>query len=546
MVVAALVVCASTPADARNPDAILHERIPPDPREDVALSISLDGDLPAAIDTPSGIVPAPDPQKPPDTPAPYAPKAKDSELGHAFHPDPNTQKPDALAYDEPFNPSTAPFKRLRAYDQVQQDYSLTVENEHVKVMKTGSPATPHANEDLFYADMIVDVTPDIIKPARIPSVGPGARILRARAGVGTTDVPVTFLNDGADNWFVVSTGRSTRARLVMEIAVPRAALGGEFGDPSWAELRPGPPVPAPVSRAAHDVAKRIGIVTGMRPREIVSKMVTYFRAFHDSDDPPPATRDIYLDLALSQKGVCRHRAFAFVVTALALSIPARYIENEAHAWVEVNDGRMWRRIDLGGAGRMNRDAASTNVTYDNPSDTFSWPPGASRGQDVNPARRGNSPPPPQRTADRSPPSPADSSGRGGNGANGRGNGANGNGSSQSNRGGNGGDNMSRSNAPPDTRPATDGTLEVLDADARRGGAFHVRGVLVADGDPCAHTPVTVTLLSNNTAFPIGSVATDEHGRYDASITLNMSLAVGEYDVRAFTLGNTRCGEGTSK
>ncbi len=106
--------------------------------------------------------------------------------------------------------------------------------------------------------------------------------------------------------------------------------------------------------------------------------------------------------------------------------------------------------------------------------------------------------------------------------------------------------MSRSNTPPDTRPPTDVTLEVLDSDARRGGAFHVRGALTADGDPCADTPVTITLISNSTAFPIGSVATDEHGRYDASITLNMSLAVGEYDVRAFTLGNTRCGEGTSK
>jgi 5-hydroxyisourate hydrolase-like protein (transthyretin family) len=106
--------------------------------------------------------------------------------------------------------------------------------------------------------------------------------------------------------------------------------------------------------------------------------------------------------------------------------------------------------------------------------------------------------------------------------------------------------MSHEAAAPDTRPTTDVTLEVLDADARRGGALHVRGALTADGDPCADTPVTITLLSNNTAFPIGSVATDEHGRYDASITLNMSLSVGEYDVRAFTLGNTRCGEGTSK
>ena len=50
-----------------------------------------------------------------------------------------------------------------------------------------------------------------------------------------------------------------------------------------------------------------------------------------------------------QKGVCRHRAFAFLVTALGLGIPARMVANEAHAWVEVRGETGWQRIDLGGA-----------------------------------------------------------------------------------------------------------------------------------------------------------------------------------------------------
>ena len=73
------------------------------------------------------------------------------------------------------------------------------------------------------------------------------------------------------------------------------------------------------------------------------------RSFQDADEGPPPSRDIYLDLAMSKKGVCRHRSFAFLVTSLSLGIPTRVITNEAHAWVEVFDGRMWRRIDLGGA-----------------------------------------------------------------------------------------------------------------------------------------------------------------------------------------------------
>ena len=36
-----------------------------------------------------------------------------------------------------------------------------------------------------------------------------------------------------------------------------------------------------------------------------------------------------VDLALSKKGVCRHRAYAFTITAQGLGIPARMVMNEA-------------------------------------------------------------------------------------------------------------------------------------------------------------------------------------------------------------------------
>src|SRR5262249_33105245 len=82
--------------------------------------------------------------------------------------------------------------------------------------------------------------------------------------------------------------------------------------------------------------------------------------------PSPAgaatSGDIYMDLATGQRGVCRHRAFAFVVTAQALGLPARFVSNEVHAFVEVHVPHLgWRRVDLGGAAldlprRMTREA----------------------------------------------------------------------------------------------------------------------------------------------------------------------------------------------
>ena len=50
-----------------------------------------------------------------------------------------------------------------------------------------------------------------------------------------------MVHDGADNWFIDS-GENVSARLVLELAIPRGALGGELADPDWSAL-PSPTVP---------------------------------------------------------------------------------------------------------------------------------------------------------------------------------------------------------------------------------------------------------------------------------------------------------------
>jgi hypothetical protein len=63
--------------------------------------------------------------------------------------------------------------------------------------------------------------------------------------------------------------------------------------------------------------------------------------------------------------VCRHRAYAFVVTAQALGIPARFLQNEAHSWVEVKlPSAGFLRIDLGGAAHgLTTHGASDRPVY---------------------------------------------------------------------------------------------------------------------------------------------------------------------------------------
>ena len=535
-----LVLAGVVPAGAQRGGPVLHEPIPPDPREDIALSVALDGDLPAAINTPHGLVAAPDPAKPIGAgDAPYAPVPKSDSPGSKFRPDRDTQRPDALPYDDPFSPSTAPFKRLAAYDSVEADYTLGVRDPHTTSLAVSATPPPDGSEEQFYADLVVDLAAG--RRVRIPSVGPGTRVLRARAGVGTQDVHFTLYKDGAENWFIEGDV-TTRARLVMELSIPRAAFGGELGNPTRAELRPVSPLPDNVRAAAAQVSAKIGVTPRTPPRETITKLVAYFRAFQDSDDPPVGKGDIYLDLALQQKGVCRHRAFAFLVTALYLGIPTRMISNEAHAWVEVDDGRLWRRIDLGGAGRTLHDPLSANVPYEPPSDPFAWPQGSTRGDDLaDRARPPGSQLAPTNGGTAAPGDKGSSTRQGDAGADGNGSG---NGNGDANGNGNGGPTTSRL---PDARPGATMTMALGGSEARRGAPMPVRGDVIADGEPCGHVTVEIVLASKNAAdLPIGALATDEHGHYEGALVLPSTVPLGDYDVHARTMGDSRCGRGQTK
>lgn len=538
-------------AEAQGGGPVLHEMIPANPREDVAMGVALSGDIPAAIDTPRGLVAAPDPDRPIGSgESPYRPPADSAAPDDTFRPDRDTRRPDVLPYDDPFSPSTAPFKRLSAFDTVDANYNLLVRDAHQAPMNVSASPAPTGVEEQFFADMVVDLSPSV--KVRIPSVGPGARVLRARAGVGAEDVPIRLYRDGADNWFVEGD-TAMQVRLVMELSILRATFGGDFGNPSWGDLPPIGALPNRVTIAAPEVFAKLGLSRRLSPRDNVNKLVAYFRSFKDSDEPPSVSRDIYLDLALSQKGVCRHRAFAFMVTALALGLPTRVVVNEAHAWVEVHNGRMWRRIDLGGAGRTLHDPLSDNVPHDPPPDPFSWPQGSTPGNDLAERSRpngGGSAPggggprstpsaspsgrvphggaPGQRDADHQGDDPTDPNGPLG----------------QTQRVPDPG--ATGTAATPDDRPISVVTMTLAEGDARRGAPLRMRGQVASGGEPCGHVTVEVYLHAAEGDVAIGQLATDERGFYDGSLVLPSGLPLGDYDVRASTLGDVRCGRGRTR
>ncbi|MFO0755271.1 MAG: transglutaminase-like domain-containing protein [Byssovorax sp.] len=522
--VVVMAMAAATRADAES--SILHEFVAPDATEDVSFSATtLEGDLPAAVQTPSGLATAPDPRKAPGGDHVYSGATTDDSPDSTYEPDRDTRRPKIENYDDPFSPATAPFKRLRAYDWVDPDYALRVREKSLTALPVGG--TIGAGDEPFYGDLSVDLLPD--QPVRIPTVGPGARLLRLHAN---PEVPIEVFRDGADNWFVRGKDR-VRVHLVVEIGIPRATFGSDFADVEWSSLDALGMGSRQHDAAAQQVEQAIGVSRAMRPREAVRKMVTYFRSFAPSNEPPTGKQDIYLDLALSKKGVCRHRAFAFLVTALSLGIPTRMVVNEAHAWVEVFDGSLWHRVDLGGAAaNLDHEPDPGKPAYKPPPDPYAWPEGRDSGQDLADRNREQ----------------AASAQSGNNGNNGN------NGTSSATDGDGGTAPAASAPADPTSEPSdpqaprSDVTVTAIDSDVRRGLPLHLQGQVSQAGAPCSHLRVDVLLTGPalQSGVVVGSISTDDQGHFDGAVVIPRDFSLGDYDLLVATPGDARCAPGRTR
>ncbi len=524
---------------------VLHTYFEPDPEEDLALrATTAGGKMPAALDTPSGTVRAPDVAKEPDqSELAYGGTSTPSSVDASYRIDRDTTRPDTVSYDDPFIPAVTPFKRLYAYDSVDNSIELVVHDKNLERVTIGGHVA--SGDDQFYGDLVVDLAEDT--PVRIPSVGPGVRILAAHTN---PKVKFEVLRDGADNWFIRAPARK-RVRLVLQLAIRRASFGSDFADVGWSALaRRVPLLPAHAAQAGSEVLTKLGVSKALSPRQALLQLVQHFRAFSPSTTRPQARGiELYKELALEQKGVCRHRAYAFVITALALGLPARMARNEAHAWVEVFDGSIWHRIDLGGAaGEMQTELDPNQPVHQPPEDPFAWPEGSESGLDMAGRALG-----------------------GGNSSSGNGSSASGSGPSSQGVpqpspsavgpfGPDGG--LSAVPAPlgdvdggagvtqeeeEDPRPEAKVAMRTTTTQARRGEPIPVRGRIEADGKGCAGVRVDFALRAQDgRTIPIQSLAAGQDGSYSGSVVVPPGVDVGDYELIVSTPGDQRCGKGEAK
>jgi transglutaminase-like putative cysteine protease len=294
-------------------------------------------------------------------------------------PDGNTGPDATLHYVSVFNPDVLPFKRMSALDAVDPDYTLKIAHSALSELPVGG--TTDKSRDPFWGSVLIHLAPGQDVP--LPSVAPDMRILSYEI---TPRIAIKFEKDGADNFYVRSDESSAAGTYRLIFAAdadagyfaPALPTGGHYTPQTVAIMAPQelrPVLPDAVRKEAKRTLDRLGVDAQMDLGVVFNRLVGNFRSFQ-AKPLPPSSGNLYRDLCDSRAGVCRHRAFAFMITANALGIPTRFVENEAHAFVEVWFPYRWQRIDLGGAALRMEVSGANDKTLHRPraDDPYEKPP----------------------------------------------------------------------------------------------------------------------------------------------------------------------------
>lgn len=534
---------------------VLHDFVPSLALGDTALVIEGADDEPTGIlydgrivSAPTGAATRDEAVEAASDPAPGG--AGDAPEAPVYRPDTLTGTHTATGYYEVFTPAVAPYKRVESYDRVALDPDgtpvLTVADTTpvaLPVVGTDSVAADGRPRDRFWGSVVVDFARGA--RAKIASVSPESRILFVRTEPRTR---LRFETDSAGNHYVVALEPVTSSvRVTFLTDAPQSYFNTTApAIRTDAQLALVPRVPDALREKALRFAEEIGISPRDPLRASLDKLVEHFRAFQQSDRLPRGTGDIYLDLARGGVGVCRHRAYAFVVTALALGIPAHYLQNEAHAWVEVRLGDVgFVRIDLGGSST----AVQGHGLEDRPAyapvqqDPFPQPEEfvrsylAMQGQGSTPFSSVGE----TRATDEG--SSGSSTGDGGTNARpdpSRPSTATATGPSESPGPAAAGAGAEPGFAPPVALAVTSTHVDGGGFRVLRGRTLDLRGVVRdAQGAGLVGMRVDVYVLVAGVERRLGATVTGPDGRFEASVTVPQDLALGHHALRVRAAGDAR-------
>jgi transglutaminase-like putative cysteine protease len=521
----------------------LHQYIPDLTPDEVSLQVAAASTHGTALVNGGHVVRAPDLTHPaapqPALQAAPGDSAGMEEVGRRsprFAPDRVTSLEGTVPYYDVFTPSIAPFKRVTALDAVVLALDgvtpvLTVAQPRIRNLAVeGEQSEPpdRRPRDRFWGDVLVDFTEGARVP--LPSISPESRILVLRSA---PKLDLGVARDAADNFFLISRAGPLegQVRVTYLMDSPRMYFASEIPRvPANALAKELPPLPDSIRERGLRLARALNLTPESDLRTAITALTAHFRSFEESRTPPPNTGDVLIDLVQGKKGICRHRAYGFVVIAQSLGIVARFVQNEAHAWVEVKlPGMGFMRVDLGGSPHGLEPRGSEDKPRYQPAQPDTLPRPAAFEAAYAAAARAV-----KRTQ-----------------ATGGAGGAEGvAGSNQSYAG--------RWVKPSNTlsgAAVANGKQPihvVLDhggESIHRGASMHLHGeVLDGDGSGVASMGVEVSLGLPERAdqLYLGATTTDESGVFDAELLVPQDLPVGEYQLFVVAVGNETYAPGMAR
>lgn len=510
------------PEPTRPDEPVLHEYIPDaddlKALQQLAKSTGA-GKLPQQIPSEEGDLSRPgDTRRPKPGEKPITGLDRWTRRQHRARPDRETTHEGVLHYRAVFNPSVVPFKRVSALGAVDRSFVLTNRDPVFREVPL-TPLRPSPDRTMFWGSLLLRARRGQRLP--LPSVAPDMQIHGFETmprGVG-----MTFAKDGEDN-FSVSASRSGLIRLRFLVSAPNRYFSHQVAQQLFLDdIPPGrrPRVPEAVAQVALRMHKRLGLDRKKPLHQLLDGLATHFRAFEEGA-LAVSSGNTYEDLTVSQRGVCRHRSYAFVITALALGIPARYVTNEAHAFVEVWIPRAgWVRMDLGGAANeLNVHSAAKKRVHRPLEDTFAKPPNYSRNYS---RLRGNV----SGLSSRQRRGPRPRTGHGSSFTTG-----------PSSHGSPFSTDPTRAAPAAAKLPVTLVVAAAYPRQGLRGAPLTVQGRITQGGTsvPLGRRPVEILLRKpgKKTAIYLGEAESDANGRFQLVTTIPVAAQVGTYEVVAYS------------
>ena len=316
--------------------------------------------LPAAIDTASGRIQRPSAARPDGPPPPmYAAPAKGATRSDRVRADRRTGGEHDLRYGVVFDPSVMPFKRDQIFDRVAADGAL----ERSGVGQR--PMTPRGDDlrpghELFWGRVAVELAAS--QPTPLPSVSVNSELIQWQS---SPPLSLKFSRDRAGNWSVTSS-RGASAVLRLLVDAPSTYFAAPLGDGPTSDDPWRPVLPAPMQTQMQALWPALDVHPSQHSRgHNLRQLASWYRGFEAGDVADGKANEVLADLTVARRGVCRHRSMAFVAMAHSLGIPAQYVINDAHAFVEAwavgsNGKGGWQRIDLGGSADTLRLQSAEN------------------------------------------------------------------------------------------------------------------------------------------------------------------------------------------